>query len=66
MLRVYEERHQKEQQMKNSKPLNMKWADPAGINGQPTRVKSLAEIQAEEQERIAKVSRNKLHPLNNF
>lgn len=60
MLRAFQEKHQQEQQLKNSKSLNLKWADPVGKN-QSTRVKSLAEIQAEEHERMAKVGVRQVH-----
>lgn len=56
MLKAYQEKHQQEQQLKNlksSSSLNLKWAE--GTKIQPTRVKSLAEIQAEEQESMLKV-----------
>lgn len=57
MLKAYQEKHQQEQQLKNlksSSSLNLKWAESTKI--QQTRVKSLAEIQAEEQESMLKVS----------
>uniref|UniRef100_A0A1B6LHB2 GYF domain-containing protein n=2 Tax=Graphocephala atropunctata TaxID=36148 RepID=A0A1B6LHB2_9HEMI len=53
MLKSYQEKHQK--QLENSKSgsnLHLKWVETK--NSQPARVKSLAEIQAEEHERMAK------------
>ncbi|XP_046669270.1 GIGYF family protein Gyf-like isoform X3 [Homalodisca vitripennis] len=53
MLKSYQEKHQK--QLENSKSgsnLHLKWVET--MSSQPARVKSLAEIQAEEHERMAK------------
>lgn len=41
--------------MDSSKRLQFKWAEKAIASSKPLQVKSLAQIQQEEQERIAKV-----------
>lgn len=60
-MKAFQAAHQQEQQLKVSKSTtgleqHLKWADTKVQ--QPARVKSLAEIQAEEQELTAKVIRD--------